>query len=226
MTQQLRACLYARYSTDKQSEASVDDQFRLCKRLAEQHGFIVAKRFSDPAISGGTSKRPEYQKMLNAARRREFDVIVAEDTSRLWRLLAEQAPRLAELADLGIFVVTHDLDTRMESSAVLGAVTGAMSEQYRKEIARRTRRGLEGRARKGKSAGGRAYGYRIVHTAISDTEIVKEVAVDPAQAEIVVRIFEMYADGISTRAIAGILNAEGVPSPSTTLKRKERRKSK
>lgn len=226
MMQQRRACLYARYSTDKQSESSVDDQFRLCERLAEQHGFIVAKRFSDAAISGGTSKRPGYQEMLYAARRREFDVIVAEDTSRLWRLLAEQAPRLAELADLGIFVVTHDLDTRMESSAVLGAVTGAMSEQYRKEIARRTRRGLEGRARRGKSAGGRAYGYRVVHTAISDTEVAKEIAIDPAQAEVVLRIFEMYADGKSTRAIAGILNAEGVPSPSTTLKRTVRRKSK
>lgn len=44
------------------------------------------------------------------------------------------------------------------SAAVLSAVIGSMAEQYRKEIGRRTRRGLEGRARAGKSAGGRAYG--------------------------------------------------------------------
>src|ERR1035441_7217020 len=70
--------------------------------------------------------------------RSKFVAIIAEDSSRLWRNMAEQAPRLAELYDLGIQVVTHDLDTRSESSAVLGAVTGAMSEQYRKEIGRRT----------------------------------------------------------------------------------------
>src|SRR5579863_8475522 len=106
----MRAVLYARYSTEKQSGESIEDQHRVCQRLAERHSFTVVARFSDAAISGGTAERPGYQALLAAARRHEFDVIVAEDTSRLWRNLAEQAPRLAELADLGISVVTHDLD--------------------------------------------------------------------------------------------------------------------
>src|SRR6185312_17356508 len=130
----MNAALYARFSTEKQSGASIEDQFRVCTRLAERHGFLVAMRFSDAAISGGTAERPGYQTLLQAARGGEIDVIVAEDTSRLWRNLAEQAPRLAELADLGIHVVTHDLDTRVESAGMLGAVLGASSEAYRKEI--------------------------------------------------------------------------------------------
>jgi len=77
------------------------------------------------------------------------------------RNLAEQAPRLAEVADLGVQVVTHDLDTRQESAGILGAVLGASSEAFRREIDRRTRRGQEGVARAGKSAGGR--GVRL-HT--------------------------------------------------------------
>src|SRR5579863_8972820 len=155
----MRAGLYARYSTDLQREQSIEDQFRVAERLAERHGFAVVARFSDQAISGGTAQRPGYQKLLTAARRRELDVIVAEDTSRLWRNLAEQSPRLAELADLGVHVVTHDLDTRHESAEIMGAVGGAMASAYRKEIGRRTRRGLEGLARNGRSAGGRSYGY-------------------------------------------------------------------
>jgi len=154
----MKAALYARYSTDKQSGASIDDQLRICERIAERHGFSVSTRFSDAAISGGTTRRPGYQGMLDAARLRHFDVIVAEDTSRLWRNLAEQAPRLAELSDLGVHVVTHDLDTRQESAGMLSAVLGASSESYRKEIGRRVRRGLEGLARRKKSTGGRAYG--------------------------------------------------------------------
>src|SRR5690606_4276096 len=89
------------------------------------------------------------------------------------------------------------------------------------EIARRTRRGLEGLARSGKPTGGRAYGY--ISAADSGTG---QLEIDPQQAEIVRRIFEMYADGASPRAIAERLNAEGVPSPGSSWQRTSRRKSK
>jgi DNA invertase Pin-like site-specific DNA recombinase len=217
----MRAALYARYSTDKQSEASIDDQFRVCEAIAERHGFKVAARYSDQAISGGTVNRPGYQNLLAAADRRDFEVIIAEDTSRLWRSLAVQAPRLAELIDDGIHVVTHDLDTRLESSTILSAINGAMAEQYRHEIARRTRRGLEGLARSGKPTGGRAYGY--VSAAQSESG---QQEIHDEHTATVRRIFEMYADGMSPRSIAAKLNEEGVPSPGSSWKREKRRKSK
>lgn len=209
----MRAALYARYSTDKQREASITDQHRDCARLAERHGFRVIAEFSDAAISGGTATRPGYQRMLEAARRGEFDVIVAEDTSRLWRNMAEQSPRIAELTDLGIAVVTHDLDTRIETAGMLGAVLGASSEAYRREIGRRTRRGLEGRARAKKATGGRAYGYDTV-----DGDLV----IREDRAAIVREIFARFADGDSLRTIAADLNARGVPSAASTWNRKQR----
>lgn len=212
----MNAAIYARYSTDKQSEASIADQFRQCERLADRNGFTVTARFQDAAMSGGTIHRPGYQQLLEAARRGDFSVIVAEDSSRLWRNLAEQAPRIAELRDLGVHVVTHDLDTRQESAAILGAVMGAMGETYRAEIGRRTRRGLEGRARAQKSTGGKAYGYR-------GAEGGREIDID--QAAVIVRIFSMYVDGFSPRAIADQLNADGVPSPGAGWKRESRRRA-
>lgn len=172
----------------------------------------MVARFSDAAIPGGTSARPSYQDMLRAARRREFDAIVAEDTSRLWRNLAEQSPRLAELSDLGIVVVTADLDTRSESAGILGAVTGPMGEQYRKEIARRTRPGLEGLARMNKPTGARSFGYVSVAESRS-----KEREIDPAQAKIVREIFEMAAEGLSPRRIAAELNPNGSPRRSPAM---------
>jgi site-specific DNA recombinase len=214
----MKAAIYARYSTDKQREQSVEDQFRVAERLAERHGFNVVARFSDQAISGGTAQRPGYQSMLAAARANKFAVIVAEDTSRLWRNLGEQAPRLNELADLGVSVVTHDLDTRQESAAILGAVGGAMAEQYRREIGRRTRRGLEGLARNAKPTGGRAFGY-----VAADKSGTGQVEIDPDQADIVRRIFTDYAAGMSAKAIAAALNREKVPSPGQSWNRSTRR---
>ena len=214
----MKAAIYARYSTDKQSDSSIDDQLRECRKIVERHEFNVVAEFSDKALSGGTANRPDYQNMLVAARAGQFDVIVAEDMSRLWRNLAEQAPRLAELQDLGIYVVTYDLDSRQDSAGILGAINGAMSENYRREIGRRTRRGLEGLAQAKKPTGGRPYGYIAATDPPSD-----EREIDPEQALIVVRIFQMYADGMSPRAIAEQLNVERVPSPGSYWNRKTRR---
>ena len=216
----MKAAVYARFSTEKQSEASIEDQFRVCERIAEREGFEVVARFSDPAFSGGTAQRPGYRALLTAARRREFGVIVAEDSSRLWRELSEQWRALKELQDLGVHVVGHGLDTRREESKILLAVSGAMAEAYRDEIARRTRRGLEGKALAGQPTGGKAYGY----IAARDSGTGR-MEINQAEAAVVRRVFEMYAVGLSPRAIAARLNKDGVPSPGSSWKRATRRRS-
>lgn len=125
------------------------------------------------------------------------------------------------MRDLGVHVVTHDLDTRQEDAAILGAVNGAMSEHYRQEIARRTQCGLEGRARAQQPTGGRAYGYIAARDSGSGRR-----AIEPQQAEVVRRVFRMYADGINPRTIAAVLNEERVPSPGSSWGRQQRRRAK
>jgi site-specific DNA recombinase len=89
----MKAALYSRFSTDRQRDASIEDQVRECERAAKSAGLEVVARYHDKGISGGTATRPGYQAMLTAARRHEFDVIVTEDISRLWRNRAEFGPR-------------------------------------------------------------------------------------------------------------------------------------
>ncbi len=190
----------------------------MCDRLAKRHGFRVVARFDDAGISGGTTQRPGYQALLAAARAREFDVIIAEDTSRLWRQQAEQWRAIAELSDLGVHIVTQDADTRSENYKLLLSMHGAMADLYRDQIAYRTKRGLEGRARNGKSAGGRAYGYIAARDSATG-----EREIHPEQAETVRRIFEWYAAGKSPRWIATELNRLGVPSPGASWNRTSER---
>jgi site-specific DNA recombinase len=218
----VRAALYARYSTDQQSEASVEDQMRVCERLAERHGLDVVARYHDRAVSGGTADRAGYQDLLAAARARAFDVILCEDLSRLWRNPAEQGPRLAELQDLGVHIVTvSGLDSRQPAFKVIAGVMGSVNELARDEAAYRSRRGLEGLARQQKSTGGRAYGYIAARQSSTG---LREI--DPEQAEIVRWIFEQYAAGCSPRRIASELNSRGAPSPGADRKRVNRRKGK
>jgi site-specific DNA recombinase len=214
----MKAALYARYSTEKQSADSIEDQHRVCARLAERHGFTVIERFGDAAVSGGTSERAGYQALLAAARAGRFKVIVAEDTSRLWRNLAEQWRAVAELLDAGVHIVTQDIDTRSENFKILLSVHGAMADVYRDQIAYRTRRGLEGRARSGKPTGGRAYGYIAARDTTSGQR-----EIHPEQAESVRRILTWYAAGKSPRWIAAELNRLEVPSPGASWNRTSER---
>jgi site-specific DNA recombinase len=211
----MKAALYARYSTDMQRDASIDDQFRECDRVARTAGFDVVARFEDKGISGGTADRPGYQALLSATRRREFNVIVVEDISRLWRNRAEFGPRSAEFEDFGVHCVTAvGDDTRRDGWGLVIQIKQAVAEQARREASYRTRRGLEGRAIKGESAGGRAYGYRPAsQSTTGHVEIIE------AEAAIIRRIFELYAGGVSSRAIAERLNCEDIASPGAAWRR-------
>ena len=94
-----------------------------------------------------------------------------------------------------------------------------MAEHARREASYRTRRGIEGKALAGEATGGRAYGYVAARDSASG-----KIEVDDGHAQVVRRIFELYANGTSPRGIAAQLNAEGVPSPGATWKRTKRRK--
>jgi hypothetical protein len=89
-----------------------------------------------------------------------------------------------------------------------------MSVLYLKDLAQKTRRGLEGRVRKGRSAGGVSYGYDVVRSTGTDGAPSNgERAINPGEAEVVRRIFTTFAEGKSPRAIAAGLNREGIRGP-------------
>ncbi len=197
-----RAALYARFSTDQQREASIADQFRSCARAASEAGLDVTCKFEDRGISGGTSERWGYQAMLTAARAKQFDVIVVEDISRLWRNRSEYGQRSAELEDMGVHLITCvGDDTRRDGYGLVLGIKQALAEHARKETSYRTRRGLEGCALAGTPTGGRCYGYKT------------SVEIDDKEAAVVLAIFEYAAAGMAVRAIANQLTQMKILAP-------------
>ena len=79
----MQAVIYARYSSDAQREASIEDQVRLCRELAERQGWEVAEVYADHALSGASALRPGYQRLLEDVRAGRFEVVVAEGLDRL-----------------------------------------------------------------------------------------------------------------------------------------------
>ena len=202
---QARAAIYARFSTDLQSERSIEDQIALCETYAAREGLEVSARFEDRARSGGSILgRDGLMGLMEAARERRFDVVIVEALDRLSRDMEDLAGLHKRLTFLGIEIrAVHE----GQVNTMLVGLRGLIGQLYREDNAHKIRRGMSGRVRDGLSGGGRAYGYRPVEGKRG------ALTIDAEEAAIVQRIFEEYAGGKSPRAIAHDLNAGKVPPP-------------
>ena len=92
MTSKMRVALYARYSSDQQRAASIEDQFRICREHASRAGWTVVAEHADPALSGASMlTRPGVQALLLAALNGQYDVVLAESLDRFSRDQADSA---------------------------------------------------------------------------------------------------------------------------------------
>jgi DNA invertase Pin-like site-specific DNA recombinase len=206
-----RCAIYARYSSDQQREASIEDQLRVCGERARREGWEVVDTFSDAAVSGAMLDRPGLQALLGAAAAGKVDIVLAESLDRLSRDQEHIARIFKQVVFAGARLVTL---AEGDISELHIGLKGTMGALFLKELADKTRRGLEGRIRAGRSAGTVAYGYRVVRQQRPDGEPERGLREpDPAKAAIVRRIFADYAAGRSPRAIAQALNEEGVSGP-------------
>ncbi len=73
----LRAVDYLRYSTDMQRDSSIEDQARICQERMQREGWRYVRSYQDRAMSSSTRWRPDFQQVIDDARRGQFDVLVA-----------------------------------------------------------------------------------------------------------------------------------------------------
>jgi site-specific DNA recombinase len=206
-----RAVIYARFSSDLQSAASIPDQIRLCRRLCEDNGWTVVEVFYDEAMSGATHLRRDFQRMQQLALQGGFDILVAEGLDRISRDQEHIAGLYKRLLYLDVRIVTKSEGEVSELHIGLG---GTMSALFLKQLAQKTHRGLEGRVKAGKSAGGISFGYKMDRKPLLDGSYTTgDRLIDPVEAAIVRRIFQDYDCGKSARTIAADLNREGICSP-------------
>ena len=204
----MRAVIYARYSTDMQSETSVEDQVRLCRERGERDGHNVTQLFSDYAISGNSLvNRPGMLSLMAAAKDGMFDLVYAEALDRISRDQEDIAGIYKRLSHAEIKIITL---SEGEINELHVGLKGTMNALFLKDLAVKTRRGQRGRVEAGKIPGGNSYGYKIVRRLLDNGSVsTGEREIDIEQAAIIKRIFTEYADGSAPRRIAGILNAEG-----------------
>ena len=218
----MRAAIYARFSTDKQRETSIDDQARVCRGRIDAEGWEFVDLYADSETSGRSLfiERTGAARMLADARARRFDVLVVESLQRPFRDLVDQETivRRIEHAGLVVIGITDGYDTRREGREIMRALFGSINEGQLREIGAKTHRGLAGQIERGFHAGGISYGYRSVVAGVDakGESIGHRLEVDDEQAAVVREIFRRYAAGEGLAAIVHDLNARHVAGPRGT----------
>lgn len=204
------AVIYARYSTERQSESSIADQLNVCRSYAHRQGWeVVGPPFVDEGISGASfGNRPGALALEQFALDGDCNVILVTDLTRLSRSSGDLSKFIDRMRfrKVRIVGVQDGYDSTSRTARMQAGLSGIMSEEFRAMIADRTRSALSIRAEAGQPTGGRAYGYQD-----GESEIVREA-------------FQRWAAGESLKSIASDLNRRNVPSPGANWKRSERAK--
>lgn len=85
MSEQLRAVIYARYSSDNQREESIEGQIRECMEYASYNEITVIDTYTDRALSVKTDNPPEFQRMIKDSNRGVFDLVIVWKLDRFSR---------------------------------------------------------------------------------------------------------------------------------------------
>jgi DNA invertase Pin-like site-specific DNA recombinase len=222
----LRVAIYARYSSERQSEKSIDDQIRRCRELAEGYGWTVPDElvFTDAAISGteaGTHRRVGYQSFMQAWGRGAFDAFIVDDFSRLSRDGVEQAQLIRRLEqNERVQMLTADgVDTRQSDWQLMLGMKGIMAQQDIRKLRHQVGRGMQGQLERGYMIATPAYGYDYQRCYDQNqNRIGTHWVLNEVEAGVVRRVFEMREQGQSLHQIAAWLNSEGIPTARKAIR--------
>jgi len=213
-----RVAIYARVSTDKQSETSTVDQVERCRAFAATRGWNVVEDliFEEPFMSGVQKNRPKLQELMK--RIGEWDVLVCWDFDRLGRNeevdgWIRNRMRLAQREG----IQASDGKDIFSLDARIGSV---LNSDYVLKVSQHTHRGLAERVRNGYVANRPPFGYttQAVPSGRQDhhgNEILLgyRMVIVEEHAALVRRIYDLYLGGLGFKAIATKLNEEGVRQP-------------
>ena len=197
------AVIYARYSSDTQTEQSIEGQLRVCQEYAQRNQIIVVDTYIDRAMSGTNDNRKDFQRMLHDSDRKAWDYVLVYKLDRFSRNKYEMAMHKKTLRDNGVKILSamENIPDTPEG-IILESLLEGMAEYYSAELSQKVKRGMRESRLKGLyTGGGLPFGYKIVD---------HKPVLDEFNAPIVKRLFQEYVEGIPVTTTIQRLTSEGV----------------
>lgn len=197
------AVIYARYSSDNQSEQSIEGQLRVCEEYANRNDILILDTYIDRAMTGTNDNRADFQRMIKDSGKHEWNYVLVYKLDRFSRDKYATAVHKKTLKDNGVKLISateHIPDS--PEGIIFESMLEGYAEYYSAELSQKVKRGMNETRRKGNFTGGYLiYGYRIEN---------KKVVIDEEKAEVVRYIFEQYSLGVYVKDIISDLTARGI----------------
>ena len=199
----MNAVIYARYSSHSQTEQSIEGQLRDCYEYARRYDINVVGEYIDRATSGMTDERPDFQRMIADAAKKQFERVIVWKLDRFARNRYDSALYKHRLKQYGIRVISAMENVgEGDESILLEALLEASAEYYSLDLKKKIKRGQRENIAKGKYCGGPIpYGYKLIDG---------KLRVDDKTAPTVRFLFEQYASGVPMKEIIDELTRRGV----------------
>lgn len=195
--------IYARYSSDNQTEQPIEGQLRVCNEYARTHDMLVIRTYIDRAMTGTNDNRPDFRNMIADSAKRDFDCVLVYKFDRFSRNKYETAIHKKTLKDNGVKVVSateYIPDT--PEAIIFEGMLEAMAQYYSEELSQKVRRGMNETRLKGNYTGGfLIYGYKVEN---------HKILIDEEKAEVVRYIYDQYAQGVYVKDIIAHLTVKGI----------------
>lgn len=200
----LRGVIYARYSSEKQDDYSVEGQVFDCREYADKHGIDIVGIYVDRAISGRTDKRPDFQRMIVDSGKSMFDVILVWKVDRYFRNveLDRKYKRILKMNGVKIISINEPIQEDEASGFLTSNIFSVFAEYYSLDLAQKMKRGQKIKAKECLYLGGVIpFGYKVEH---------QKFVIDEDVAPFIREAFKMFADGHSIKSISEYFNKSGI----------------
>ena len=200
------AGLYIRVSTEDQAREgfSLPEQEKRLRTMCEYKGYEVYDVYEERGISAKTGNyRPEFERLLQDVRDKKVNTIVVLKLDRLTRSVADWEKILSFLEENEAYLdcANDEINTTNANGKMISRILTSVSQQEIERTSERTKIGLAGAIKVGHIPHQAPLGYKHEN---------KKLVVDYATKDVVIRIFNMYHDGLSYKKISNILNEEKV----------------
>lgn len=203
------AVIYARYSSNNQTEQSIEGQVHVCEDYAKRHNIIIVDSYIDRAISGTTDERDAFQRMLKDSNNKKWNYVLVYKLDRFARNKYESAIHKKHLKDNGITLLSAmENIPETPEGILLESLLEGMNEYFSKELAQKVSRGLHESRMKGHIIGDVGYGY------IKEN---KKLIINEDEAIILKRIYEDYISGKTILQISRDLENENITNKGNKL---------
>lgn len=211
LSAKIKIALYLRVSTQEQATEgySIEAQEQSGREFAKRMNYEVVSVYKDEGVSGKSTKnRKAYQRMMEAAKEGEFELLVIWKLTRLGRNMLDILKTVETLLkyDVGLYSISEQFDVTTSSGKLMLQLLGSFGEFERNQISENVQMAMKSLVRDQKRyAGGRRLGY----VSDIDADGKKYLRIEPDEARIVQMIFKQYIGGNGYRAIANQLNRQG-----------------